>query len=109
VFLQLLEVFVLLLKLLLKLHELLLLTHSDGIVLIGFLPLRECISVRQNQSAHISEAWEQEKRTLMPGPYSVELLYHLRPWLEWWLRRQLGIEGWNEELGGQLEQGIVDT
>jgi hypothetical protein len=41
--------------------------------------------------------------------YSVELQYHLQPWLEWWLRRQLGIEGWNEELGGQLEPGIVDT
>jgi hypothetical protein len=48
VFLELLEVFVLLLKLLLKLQELLLLTHSDGIVLIGFLSLRECITARKN-------------------------------------------------------------
>lgn len=92
-FLELLEVLVLLCKLLLKLEQLLLLTHSNGIILVGFLSLCECITVERNQSDHISEAWEQEKRTLMPDQYSVELQYRLRPWLEWWLRRQLGIEG----------------
>ena len=47
-FLELFEVFVLLLKLLLELKELLLLPHSDGIVLVGFLALCECISVQRN-------------------------------------------------------------
>ena len=92
-FLELLQVFVLLLQLLLELHELLLLSHSDGIVLIGLFPLRESITTQETRLAHLSEAWDQEPPTLMLGPQTVELQYLLRPWLEWWLRRQLGIEG----------------
>ena len=45
-FLEFLQVFVLFLKLLLKLQELLLLSHSDSIVLVGLLPLRESITVK---------------------------------------------------------------
>lgn len=45
----------------------------------------------------------------MPGLQPVELQYLLRPWLEWQLRRQLGIEVYNAVLGGQLEQEIADT
>jgi hypothetical protein len=83
VFLKLLEVFVLLLKLLLELKELLLLPHSNGIVLIGLLALCECISVDIKQLAYLPEAGEHQKRTLMLGPLPVELQYHLQPWLEW--------------------------
>jgi hypothetical protein len=64
----------------------------------------------QSQLAHLPEAWEREKElTLKQHPYSVELQCRLRPWLEWWLRRQLGIVGLNVVLGGQLGQVIVDT
>jgi hypothetical protein len=45
VFLELLEVLVLLCELLLELQELLLLTHSDGVVLVGLLTLRESITM----------------------------------------------------------------
>jgi hypothetical protein len=93
VFLELLEVFVLLLKLLLELKELLLLTHSDGIILVGFLAFRECISVHRKQLVDLPEAGEQQQRTLMLGPLPLELQYHHRPWLEWLSRRQLGIVG----------------
>jgi hypothetical protein len=60
VFLKLLEVFVLLLKLPLELHELLLLTYANGIVLVGFLALRECITAQKLQLVHLSDAWEQD-------------------------------------------------
>jgi hypothetical protein len=81
-FLELLEVFVLLLKLLLELKELLLLPHSDGIVLAGFLALCECISVQGKRLVHSPGGGEQQQRTLMLGLLLVELQYHLRPWLE---------------------------
>ncbi len=82
-FLELLEVFVLLLKLLLELQELLLLSHSDGVVLAGFLALCECVTAYRKQLVYLPEAGEQQQRTLMLGPLPVELQYHLRPWLEW--------------------------
>jgi len=44
VVLELLQVLVLLCQLLLELHKLLLLTHADGIVLVGLLALGECVS-----------------------------------------------------------------
>ncbi len=59
-FLELLEVFVLLLKLLLQLKELLLLPHSDGIVLAGFLALCECISVQGKRLVYLPEAGDQQ-------------------------------------------------
>lgn len=59
-FLELLEVFVLLLKLPLELYELLFLTQANGIVLVGFLALRECITAQKTQLVHLSEAWEQD-------------------------------------------------
>lgn len=42
--LELLQVLLVVGQLFLKLQELLLLTHSDGVVLVGFLTLGECIS-----------------------------------------------------------------
>ena len=56
-FLELFEVFVLLLKLLLELKELLLLPHSDGIVLVGFLALCECISVQRKAISTSPGSW----------------------------------------------------
>lgn len=44
-FLELLQVCVLLSKLPLELCELLLFAHADGIVLVGFLTLGECITI----------------------------------------------------------------
>jgi hypothetical protein len=41
----------LLCKLLLELQELLLLTHSDGVVLVGLLTLRKCITGHRSQLA----------------------------------------------------------
>jgi hypothetical protein len=61
VFLELFEVFVLLCELLLELQELLLLTHSNGIVLVGLLTLRECITISHSQLAHLSGTWAWEK------------------------------------------------
>lgn len=42
---QLLQVLVLLCKLSLELHQLLLLTHANGVILIGLLALGECVPI----------------------------------------------------------------
>jgi len=52
VVLELLQVLVLLCQLLLELHKLLLLTHADGIVLVGLLALGECVSVESRAVSH---------------------------------------------------------
>lgn len=111
VLLELLQVLMLLCQLLLELHELLLLTHADGVVLIGFLALGECISMESeavSQDVH-SAGLVKKLRTLLQHLCFVELQCRRRPWLEWWLRRQLGIGGMNEELGEQLWKELVDT
>jgi hypothetical protein len=101
----------LLLDLLLKLEELLLLTLADSKILAGFLSLRECITIKK----HIQLAWIRmadmkgvlctQKQRLQ----FVELRYHHQPWLERWLRMQLGIGGMNAALDEQLWKWIVDT